>query len=79
MEQNTRFQQTSPNKFTPLKRYCDEYIMTFNISGFFQGPLSERRQPPRSAQVQLPPRNSGNSLQNWQKIMNFNRGKHIIK
>lgn len=36
--------------------------MTFNISGFFHGPLSDLRQPPSSAHEQVPPRNSGNSL-----------------
>ena len=35
---------------------------TFSISGSFQGPLSERIHPPCSAQVQVPPRKSGNSL-----------------
>lgn len=39
-----------------------EQKVTFRISGFFQGPLSERIQPPWSAQVQVPPRNSGSSL-----------------
>jgi len=35
---------------------------TFIISGLFHGPLSERMQPPLSAQVQEPPKNSGSSL-----------------
>jgi len=35
---------------------------TFNMSGLFQGPSSERMQPPLSAQVHEPPRNSGISL-----------------
>lgn len=35
---------------------------TFIISGSFHGPLSERIQPPLSAQVQVPPKNSGSSL-----------------
>lgn len=32
------------------------------ISSSFQGPLSERRQPPASEHVHVPPRKSGNSL-----------------
>ena len=39
-------------------------LVTLKISGSFHGPLSERMQPPLSAQVQVPPRNSGNSLMN---------------
>jgi len=39
-----------------------EHRLTFNISGSVHGPLSERKQPPLSAQVQVPPKNSGNSL-----------------
>lgn len=39
-------------------------MRTFKISGFFHGPLSERRQPPWSAQlVHVPPKKSGNWLQ----------------
>lgn len=37
-----------------------EHRLTFNISGSFHGPLSERIQPP--SQLQVPPKNSGNSL-----------------
>ena len=35
---------------------------TFEMSASFHGPLSERIQPPLSAQVQVPPKISGNSL-----------------
>ena len=42
--------------------FFQEQHITLNISGFFQGPLSDLRQPPWSSQVQVPPRNSGNSL-----------------
>jgi hypothetical protein len=37
------------------------------MSGSFHGPLSERIQPPLSAQVQVPPKISGNSLVKVQK------------
>jgi len=37
---------------------------TFKISGSFHGPLSDSMQPPLSAQVQVPPKNSGSSLVN---------------
>ena len=40
---------------------------TFKMSGSFHGPLSERIQPPLSAQVQVPPKISGNSLVKVQK------------
>ena len=35
-------------------------MRTLRISGSFHGPLSERMQPP--SQLQVPPKNSGNSL-----------------
>lgn len=35
---------------------------TFDMVGSFQGPLSDLIQPPRLAQLQVPPRNSGSSL-----------------
>uniref|UniRef100_A0A7C8ZU27 Uncharacterized protein n=1 Tax=Opuntia streptacantha TaxID=393608 RepID=A0A7C8ZU27_OPUST len=38
------------------------FCTIFSISGSFQGPLSERIQPPLSRQVQVPPKNSGSSL-----------------
>ena len=37
-------------------------LLTVIIDCSFQGPLSERIQPPWSAQVHVPPKNSGNSL-----------------
>jgi len=50
-------------------------LVTLKISGSFHGPLSERMQPPLSTQVQVPPRNSGNSLmqQNKQIISSTKR------
>lgn len=36
--------------------------ITFMISGSCHGPLSERMQPPLSAQVHVPPKNDGSSL-----------------
>lgn len=38
-------------------------MKTFNICGSCHGPLSDLIQPPSSAQVQVPPKNSGNSLE----------------
>ena len=41
------------------------------ISVSFHGPLSESIQPPLSAQVQVPPKNSGSSLVN-------NKNKQVV-
>lgn len=42
------------------------------ISESFHGPLSEAMQPPLSAQVHVPPMNSGNSL-----IQNLELQSHV--
>ena len=44
---------------------------TFKMFGSCHGPLSDLIQPPRSIQVQLPPRNSGSSLKNHADSQNF--------
>lgn len=43
-------------------------MFTFISGRSFQGPLLDRIQPPFPAQLQLPPRNSGNSLANFQNV-----------
>lgn len=53
--------------------------MTFSISGFFHGPLSERRQPPWSAHVHVPPKNSGNWLNRpTENVKNHLKGQWSI-
>lgn len=50
-----------------IHRVIEREKETFNILGSLHGPRSDLRHPPCSAHVQLPPRNSGNSLEKPEK------------
>jgi hypothetical protein len=50
----------------------------FSMLGSFHGPFSALRHPPCSGQVQEPPRNSGNSLNNFTNGK-YNQNQAFIK